>query len=183
MLKGIAFCHAKKVLHRDLKPQNILVDQKDNLKIADFGLARIACHPFRPFTRDIVTLWYRPPEILLGCDEYSTAVDMWAVGCIFAEMHISTPLFHGDCQIDQIFKIFQKLGTPNDTIWPGFTKFPYYKTSFPNFHCDHAMEYLKHKMGDLGFDLLKQMLKYNPGRRISAKKALEHSYFNDIKKK
>jgi len=114
LVEGIAFCHARRILHRDLKPQNLLVDSdgKTNiLKIADFGLARAVQRPVRKYTKEVVTLWYRPPEILLGFTHYTMPIDMWAVGCIFAEMAQTKhfPLFPGDSEIDQIFRIFRSL--------------------------------------------------------------------------
>jgi serine/threonine protein kinase len=102
MLSGLAFCHARQVMHRDLKPQNLLIDRQGVLKIADFGLARTFRLPMRTYTHEIVTLWYRAPEVLLGSKLYSTAVDMWSVGCIFAEMSTREPLLPGDCEIDQV---------------------------------------------------------------------------------
>ena len=86
LLDGIAYCHKHRVLHRDLKPQNLLIDNDGHIKLADFGLARAFGLPVRNFTHEVVTLWYRPPEILLGSKSYSTAVDVWSLGCIFAEM-------------------------------------------------------------------------------------------------
>ena len=109
LLKGTAFCHENRVLHRDLKPQNLLIDRDGNLKLADFGLARAFGVPLRTYTHEVVTLWYRAPEILLGGRQYSTGVDMWSVGCIFAEMCTRKPLFPGDSEIDEIFKIFRYL--------------------------------------------------------------------------
>ncbi|THU71738.1 hypothetical protein C4D60_Mb04t04650 [Musa balbisiana] len=132
ILRGIAYCHSHRVLHRDLKPQNLLIDQRTNaLKLADFGLARAFGIPVRTFTHEVVTLWYRAPEILLGSRHYSTPVDLWSVGCIFAEMVNQRPLFPGDSEIDQLFKIFRVLGTPNEETWPGVTSLPDFKSSFP----------------------------------------------------
>ena len=107
LVRGIYFCHAHRVLHRDLKPQNLLIDKEGNLKLADFGLARAFGIPLRTSTHEVVTLWYRAPEVLLGSRHYNTAIDMWSVGCIFAEMAMRTPLFPGDSEIDEIFRIFR----------------------------------------------------------------------------
>ncbi len=105
--RAILFCHQRRVLHRDLKPQNLLIDKKGIIKVADFGLGRAFGIPVRVYTHEVVTLWYRAPEILLGASRYSCSIDMWSVGCIFAEMATKKPLFQGDSEIDQLFRIFR----------------------------------------------------------------------------
>ncbi|KAK3659711.1 Cyclin-dependent kinase catalytic subunit [Elasticomyces elasticus] len=181
LLSGTHYCHAHRILHRDLKPQNLLIDKEGNLKLADFGLARAFGVPLRTYTHEVVTLWYRAPEILLGGRQYSTGVDMWSVGCIFAEMATRKPLFPGDSEIDEIFKIFRVLGTPDDEAWPGVTSFPDFKSSFPKWErkVDEQLvspEGLK-IIGDEGVDLLESLLVYDPAGRISAKQAVGHPYF------
>ncbi len=107
ILQGLVFCHSRRVLHRDLKPQNLLIDQKGAIKLADFGLGRAFGIPVRAYTHEVVTLWYRAPEVLLGSQRYSCPVDVWSISCIFAEMVNKRPLFHGDSEIDQLFRIFR----------------------------------------------------------------------------
>ncbi|XP_074871007.1 cyclin-dependent kinase 3 isoform X4 [Carettochelys insculpta] len=124
----------------------------------------------------VVTLWYRAPEILLGCKYYSTAVDVWSVGCIFAEMVTRKALFPGDSEIDQLFRIFRTLGTPTEAAWPGVTQLPDYKGNFPRWARKEMKEIVPNLDRD-GRDLLAQLLLYDPDRRISAKAALNHRYF------
>merc|ERR550539_893899 len=130
LLKGLNFCHSKRIIHRDLKPQNLLIDRNGALKLADFGLARAFGIPLRSYTHEVVTLWYRAPEVLMGSRKYSTPVDIWSVGCIFAEMVNGQPLFPGNSDADQLQKIFKILGTPNETNWPAVTELPEWKTDF-----------------------------------------------------
>jgi len=179
MLKGLAFCHAHRVLHRDIKPQNLLIDQRGALKLADFGLARAFGVPVRTYTHEVVTLWYRAPEILLGGKQYSTPVDVWSVGCVFAEMVTRTPLFPGDSEIDQLYKTFQILGTPNESLWPGVSQLPDYKATFPKWAPKDLAASVPGLCAD-GLDLLRRMLAYEPAQRISAREALNHPYFKEL---
>merc|ERR1719321_2602534 len=110
LVRGVEFCHSTRIIHRDLKPQNLLIDDQLRLKIADFGLARAFQTPVPKLTHEVVTVWYRPPEILLGSVLYSVPVDVWGIGCILAEMATGAPLFAGDSEIDTIFKIFRSWG-------------------------------------------------------------------------
>lgn len=126
LLLGIKYAHENRIIHRDLKPQNLLIDIQGNLKIADFGLARSFTYPIQPLTHEVVTLWYRAPEVLLGQEIYTVSIDMWAVGCIIAEMYLSEPFFNGSSDIEQIFKIFEKMGHPTSEDWPDLYSLPYY---------------------------------------------------------
>lgn len=201
ILSGLAYLHKNWILHRDLKPSNILVTGGDRppasrgvIKIADFGLARLFQSPLRPLPdvdAVVVTIWYRAPELLLGARHYTAAVDMWAVGCIFAELCASKPLFQGSererapddrapFQADQLDKIFRLLGKPSPTTWPGVTSLPHWAdvrgwAGYPNRLASMLPGRLK--AGGAGHDLLARLLVYDPEQRISAEEALAHPYF------
>ncbi|KAG5177809.1 cyclin-dependent kinase [Tribonema minus] len=177
LLAGLEFCHARGVMHRDLKPQNLLVSREGRLKLADFGLARAFCPPLRPLTHEVVTLWYRPPEILLGAHVYAPPVDLWAVGAILVEMVTKRPLFPGDSEVDELFKIFQVMGTPTEDTWPGVTGLQDWNPAFPVWPRKLLSVYAP-GLNAAGLDLLERLLVYSPSKRISAKKALAHPYFD-----
>ena len=158
-------------MDRDLKPQNVLVDPKrGTLKLADFGLARAFTVPLRTYTHEVVTLWYRAPEILLGGKQYSVPVDIWSIGTIIPEMVTGQPLFPGDSEIDELFKIFRLLGTPNENLWQGVQQLPDFKAEFPKWKPRNLREIVQHpeRLNDQGLDLIAQMLKYTPNVRRAA---------------
>ena len=181
LIRGVGFCHHHRVLHRDLKPQNLLINRAGELKIADFGLARAFQVPIRTYTHEVVTLWYRAPEILLGQRHYACPVDVWSVGGIFAEMVNRRPLWPGDSEIDELYKIFRTLGTPTEASWPGVSSLPDYKPTFPQWPGQDISKCCP-GLDDVGLDLLASMLHYEPSRRITMKAALQHPWFDDIDK-
>ncbi|CAK8567193.1 unnamed protein product [Lathyrus sativus] len=187
LLEGVKYLHDNWVLHRDLKTSNLLLNNRGELKICDFGLARQYGSPLKPYTSLVVTLWYRAPELLLGTKQYSTAIDMWSLGCIMAELLSKEPLFNGRTEFDQLNKIFRILGTPNETIWPGFSKLPLVKANYVK----HQYNLLRKKfpatsftgspvLSDSGFDLLNKLLTYDPEKRITAEDALNHEWFHEV---
>ncbi|XP_071713685.1 cell division control protein 2 homolog A-like [Rutidosis leptorrhynchoides] len=181
ILCGIACCHSHRVVHRDLKPGNLLIDRKNNVvKIADFGLARNVHFKIRSLTKDVGTLRYMAPEVLLGSRMYYTPVDVWSVGCIFAEMVIGKPLFKGKTEIDQLFRIFKILGTPEEDTWPGVTSYPRFDSNVQR--CPRKdLASVVPNLDENGLDLLSKMLYMDPDKRITAQAALEHEYFKDIR--
>mmetsp|Transcript_47731 Transcript_47731/g.108324 ORF Transcript_47731/g.108324 Transcript_47731/m.108324 type:complete len:301 (-) Transcript_47731:296-1198(-) len=181
MVRGLAFCHSRGVMHRDMKPQNLLVTTEGRLKLADFGLARAFCPPIRPLTHEVVTLWYRPPEILLGSTTYAPPVDVWAVGVILVEMVTKRPLFPGDCEIDEVYKIFRLLGTPNEDIWPNCTSLQDWNPAFPQWP-RLKLSSVCPTLDAQGLDLLEATMLYDPKARISARAAMNHPYFDTVDK-
>lgn len=178
LLAAVAHLHSNWVVHRDIKPANLLMSNEGVLKLADFGLAREFGSPQEVLTAGVVTLRYRAPEVLLG-GEYGTPVDVWSCACIFAEFLTKQSLFAGHGEFEQIDKIFKLLGSPNERIWPGFSKLPAMK-GFRFVEQPYSM--LKKTLPMLsenGLKLLKAMLVYDPSRRISAQEALHHPYFSE----
>ncbi|KAH9556439.1 hypothetical protein CY35_07G027800 [Sphagnum magellanicum] len=181
LCKGVAHCHSHGVMHRDLKPQNLLVDrEKGLLKIADLGLGRAFTVPLKSYTHEIVTLWYRAPEVLLGASHYSTPVDIWSVGCIFAELSCKSPLFPGDSELQQLLHIFRLLGTPTEEVWPGVSTLRDWH-DYPHWQPQNISRVVP-DLDPQGVNLLSSMLQINPAKRISAKAALQHAFFDDLDK-
>ncbi|XP_069503510.1 cyclin-dependent kinase 16-like isoform X1 [Ambystoma mexicanum] len=180
LLRGLAYCHQRKVLHRDLKPQNLLINEKGELKLADFGLARAKSIPTKTYSNEVVTLWYRPPDILLGSTEYSTQIDMWGVGCIFYEMTTGRPLFPGSTVEEQLHFIFRILGTPTEETWPGIHSNEEFRSySYPKYRPDSIQNHAPRLDND-GADLLSKLLQFEGKKRISAEEAMRHRCFQTL---
>uniref|UniRef100_A0AAY4BLL1 Cyclin-dependent kinase 7 n=1 Tax=Denticeps clupeoides TaxID=299321 RepID=A0AAY4BLL1_9TELE len=176
-LQGLEYMHQHWILHRDLKPNNLLLDEKGVLKIADFGLAKAFGSPNRVYTHQVVTRWYRAPELLFGARMYGVGVDMWAVGCILAELLLRLPFLAGDSDLDQLTKIFEALGTPTEETWPGMTSLPDY-VSFKLFP-GTPLEHIFSAAGDDLLELLQGLFTYNPCTRITSSEALMARYFSN----
>ncbi|XAR55087.1 Mitogen-activated protein kinase [Bertholletia excelsa] len=179
LLRGLKYVHSANVLHRDLKPSNLLLNANCDLKIGDFGLARTSETDF--MTEYVVTRWYRAPELLLNCSEYTAAIDVWSVGCILGEIVTREPLFPGRDYVDQLRLIMELLGSPDDTSL-GFIR------------SDNARRYVKQlpryprqkfsarfpTMSPLALDLLEKMLVFDPNKRITVDEALHHPYLSSL---
>ncbi|KAL3860711.1 hypothetical protein ACJMK2_010797 [Sinanodonta woodiana] len=179
MMKGLKYLHENFIIHRDLKVSNLLMTDKGCVKIADFGLARKFGLPSKPMTPTVVTLWYRAPELLLGSKIQTTAIDMWAAGCIMGELLAHRPLLPGRSEIHQIELIIEMFGTPNDAIWPGFSDLPALSNMTlrkqPYNNLRHTFTWLT----DAGIRLLNFLFMYDPNKRATAEECLESSYFKE----
>ncbi|XP_068446803.1 cyclin-dependent kinase 15 [Clinocottus analis] len=184
LLRALCFIHSRRILHRDLKPHNLLISYLGELKMADFGLARSKSVPSQTFSSEVVTLWYRPPDVLLGSTDYSTALDIWGAGCIFVEMLQGAPAFPGVAEeLEQLQKIWTVLGVPSEASWPGVSRLPLFTPErfllsepkrFRNVW--KRLEQLPYKTEDL----VQRMLKPVPTDRISAQDSMQHSYFSTL---
>uniref|UniRef100_A0A8C4T748 non-specific serine/threonine protein kinase n=1 Tax=Erpetoichthys calabaricus TaxID=27687 RepID=A0A8C4T748_ERPCA len=176
ILQGLAFIHKHGFFHRDMKPENLLCMGPELVKIADFGLAReIRSRP--PYTDYVSTRWYRAPEVLLRSATYSSPIDIWAIGCIMAELYTLRPLFPGNSEVDEIFKICQVLGTVKKVDWPE----GYQLASAMNFRFPQCvptnLKTLIPNASNEAISVMKEMLHWDPKKRPTAVQALRHPYF------
>ncbi|RVE75548.1 hypothetical protein OJAV_G00017880 [Oryzias javanicus] len=181
LLRGLCYIHSRRILHRDLKPQNLLISYLGELKLADFGLARSKSIPSHSFSAEVVTLWYRPPDVLLGSTDYSVALDMWGAGCILIEMLQGAPAFPGGAdELEQLKKIFSVLGVPSQISRPELDLLSSYN---PEYFTPKSFRTIWTRLEQLPYkteDLAQKMLKVVPAERISAQDALHHPYFSTL---
>ena len=183
LLKGVQYLHHNNIIHRDIKCANILINNRGQIKIGDFGLARnITPNHTKEYTYKVVTLWFRAPELLFGEKFYGTAIDVWSCGCVFGELLTGKCPFQGKDEEALVNKICEKCGTPNETNWPGVTKLPLYnkyipRTNFPN----SFNETYKNvdNIDEVSLDLFSKMLQLDPKKRITIDEALKHPFFHN----
>ncbi|KAF5369926.1 hypothetical protein D9758_001012 [Tetrapyrgos nigripes] len=181
MLAGLAYLHHKGVIHRDIKGSNILVNNRGELKLADFGLARFYQKRRRSdYTNRVITLWYRPPELLFGATIYGPEVDMWSAGCIMLELFTKKPVFQGNDEISQLDVIYRIIGTPTHERWSDAASMPWYELVKPKDHVpNHFRELFKKWMSPAALDLAERLLDYDPSRRATAVQAMDAPYFTE----
>ncbi|GBG61470.1 hypothetical protein CBR_g21814 [Chara braunii] len=178
ILCGLAACHDAAIIHRDLKPANLLISKGGVLKLGDFGLARVCKDGERvEFTHMLATRWYRAPELLYGARECGKGVDIWAVGCIFAELLARAPLFPGDCEIDQLSRVVKMMGIADESNWPGVSDLPDFGKILFSPPEIIPLERALPNASEGAIRLLKKMLVYSPESRVSAAEALQDEYF------
>ncbi|KAG8099464.1 hypothetical protein GUJ93_ZPchr0013g36728 [Zizania palustris] len=177
LLSGLEHCHSRRIVHRDIKGANLLVNNEGVLKIADFGLANYF-DPSKnhPLTSRVVTLWYRPPELLLGSTHYDAAVDLWSVGCVFAELFRGKPILQGRTEVEQLHKIFKLCGSPTDEYWKK-SKLPHATIFKP--HCPYpsALRDVFTEIPSNALSLLETLLSVEPYKRGTASGALTSEFF------
>ncbi|KAK0720813.1 kinase-like domain-containing protein [Lasiosphaeris hirsuta] len=179
LTRAVWFCHDNYVLHRDIKPNNLLIAADGEVKLADFGLARSFADPGRKMTANVITRWYRPPELLFGARHYSGAVDVWSVGLVFAELIIRAPFLPGNSEVEQIALICRQIGTPTEENWPGVTQLKEYTVPSDTVAVWGKEAYMGRfgAVGAEGVDLLIKTLVLDPKKRITAREMLEHKWW------
>ncbi|KAF3348271.1 hypothetical protein VD0002_g797 [Verticillium dahliae] len=181
LCRAVWFCHENFVLHRDIKPNNLLIAADGDIKLADFGLARSFADPLQLMSNQVITRWYRPPELLFGAKHYSGAVDVWSVGCVFAELIIRHPFMPSDTEVQQISVICHAVGTPTEANWPGVSKLPAYTVPDGDPEPPRGRDYFMSFFGSAGpdgVDLLMRSLTLDPSKRITARDMLRHNWWH-----
>merc|ERR1712137_181278 len=179
IIAGLGAIHEIGVIHRDLKPANICISMDKIAKICDLGSARASSSDVPvPYTREVTTLYYRSPEIILGAESYSYPIDIWAVGCVLGEMILGCPFFRSSSEIGMIFEIFMKLGTPDSKVWPNLENLRYWRSDLPSFPVPSWQEYStqRNDVADLAYEMMFKMLRYDPKERLTAQSAKEHAF-------
>lgn len=180
-LRGLHHCHRNFILHRDLKPNNLLLAPDGQLKIADFGLARLLGNAVEDLSSNVVTRWYRAPELLFGAKHYTGAIDIWSVGIIFAELMLRTPYLAGKDEVDQLDVTFRALGTPTEQIWPNVSLLPLYNSL--RMYAPPSRQEMRNRFSaatEKALDLLISMTQLDPSRRCDLAQALQHEFFLDL---
>lgn len=180
-LRGVHHCHRNFILHRDLKPNNLLLSPEGQIKVADFGLARAVPSPHEVLTSNVVTRWYRAPELLFGAKHYTSAIDIWSVGIIFAELMLRIPYLPGQNDVEQMEVTFRALGTPTDKDWPEVSSFSTYNKL--QIYPPPSKNELRKRFiaaSENALDFMSGMLTMNPHKRWSALECLESEYFKEL---
>uniref|UniRef100_A0A1I7TF49 Cyclin-dependent kinase 7 n=1 Tax=Caenorhabditis tropicalis TaxID=1561998 RepID=A0A1I7TF49_9PELO len=175
-LLGMEFLHTHWILHRDLKPNNLLMNSMGRVKVTDFGLARFFGSPNRNYTHQVVTRWYRAPELLFGARSYGVGIDIWSIGCIIAELMLRNPIFPGDSDLDQLVKIFNVLGCPTEETWPQMGTLNSFVTIKPN-NDPLSLSFVFSAASPDLIDLMAGMWTFDPVKRLTCTQALQMEYF------
>eukprot|EP00038_Savillea_parva_P007436 m.170115 g.170115 ORF g.170115 m.170115 type:complete len:314 (+) comp13198_c0_seq1:206-1147(+) len=181
LLQAVQYCHSNQVIHRDIKPQNILVDAHNNIKLTDFGMSIPIADKAPELSPVVVTRWYRAPELLMMDSNYSTAVDIWSIALVFMEIVVGRPIFEGKSDVQQLYLVFQWLGIPRTDDWPHFTKLREDMESHTNIQLpiypQRPLSHIVPTMSEPARALCQRMLRMCPEKRVSASEALHDPFF------